>query len=63
MKRIDVIGQNGNDGEHYEAIELAKKFSIFYFGTEDRYRELLPRAIHVLEKTRCPYATLTGDEE
>jgi hypothetical protein len=45
--RMDVIGQNGNEGTHYEETPIDKRY-ICYIKREDRMEE--PKTITVTEK-------------
>lgn len=48
-KRIDIIGQNGNDGRIYEVENLARFLAYAYTSDEDRWKEFVPTAIEMLE--------------
>lgn len=41
VTRSEVIGQNGNDGEHYRVIEMAKYLSRVRYGTEYLYERFI----------------------
>lgn len=41
VTRSEIIGQNGNDGEHYRVIEMAEYLSRVSYGTEYLYERFI----------------------
>lgn len=66
MNRIDVIGQNGNDGEHYlvdKVLQVLLKEPSPHPTVSAIEIIGIVRAWDRIPEVRCPYSTLTGDEE
>lgn len=49
MSRVDIIGQNGNDGLHYEKPT--------YYGDNDPFKYCIDNNLGVLEHTAIKYIT------
>lgn len=55
--RIDVIGQNGNGGEHYDDPPFNLDTTPEYYGKNDPFRYSLDNDLGVLEHTAIKYIT------